>query len=642
MAQAQNFPGGGGEEETTPTVNANPPAEQFAMSPGGVDMRTGAYVYRHTDVAIGTASPNKGLSLERIIASTVAGHIKPFGNFSHNWDIMLWEKRVNMFKGDYARGAGQDYRISVVFGARSETFDGRYSASYFDQISKLSRGSLSYVGDRTSTNVIYTFTAYDGTKVKFRPIRLGECSNIDRCAFPSELITPSGAVYTFSYDNGGSSPSTGTRLRRVVSSEGYALIYEYEPEAWNWNYISKVCAINLAIMVAPANNICPTNAVNKASYSYTYANGSRRLASMTDASDAAWNFSYTTSSPRALVHKYFEPGQSVAKVSNSISGGSTPDGVAEERVGYQIFADGRSYSYQYDMTPYVEGQTATIAGGRYQDNLGRITKLEYEFPIRPGSTTNNPNPVTFGYVDYQHTPGPTKVTDPLGRIYKSSYCDRVAETVYPSNEVNRCLVTTLQWSEDPDGNRTEYYIGSTTRDLYKRIRKAKPGSGLPDITEEWGYCDYDVCRGKPTRVQDANGNVTNYTYDPVHGGMLTATLPAAANGIRPQTRYTYAQRYAWIKNSSGGYVRAATPIWVLKQKSSCRTTAALGAGCVGGVADEVKTLYDYGPDSGPNNLLLRGMTVVADGQTLRSCYTYDENGRQTSETPPRANLSACP
>jgi len=57
-------------------------------------------------------------------------------------------------------------------------------------------------------------------------------------------------------------------------------------------------------------------------------------------------------------------------------------------------------------------------------------------------------------------------------------------------------------------------------------------------------------------------NETDYTYDPTHGGVLTKTLPADANGIRPKTTYTYTQRYAWALNASGAYVQSAAPIWV--------------------------------------------------------------------------------
>jgi YD repeat-containing protein len=56
----------------------------------------------------------------------------------------------------------------------------------------------------------------------------------------------------------------------------------------------------------------------------------------------------------------------------------------------------------------------------------------------------------------------------------------------------------------------------------------------------------------------------------------------------------------------------------------------------------VRTLYDYGPDAGPNNLLLRGTSVSADGTALRTCYGYDPLGRKVSETRPGAQLAACP
>ncbi len=56
------------------------------------------------------------------------------------------------------------------------------------------------------------------------------------------------------------------------------------------------------------------------------------------------------------------------------------------------------------------------------------------------------------------------------------------------------------------------------------------------------------------------------------------------------------------------------------------------------------TTYDYGPETGPNILLLRGQAVTADGQTLRTCYAYDGRGRKISETSPNgtAGLAACP
>jgi hypothetical protein len=120
------------------------------------------------------------------------------------------------------------------------------------------------------------------------------------------------------------------------------------------------------------------------------------------------------------------------------------------------------------------------------------------------------------------------------------------------------------------------------------------------------------------------------------------------NGIRSQKRYAYAQYYAWIRNSGGGYSPAATPVWLLAEERSCRATATTGNACTGGAADEVVVGYDYGPATGAigNNLLLRGTFTTAqdaDGvvRSFRSCFGYDQEGNQIWTTSPRAGLGSC-
>ncbi len=75
--------------------------------------------------------------------------------------------------------------------------------------------------------------------------------------------------------------------------------------------------------------------------------------------------------------------------------------------------------------------------------------------------------------------------------------------------------------------------------------------------------------------------------------------PADATGVRPVERYAYAQRYAWIKNAAGVYLRADAPIWVRTGDAvAAKRAPRLGNACAAGVADEVITSYDYGPDLG--------------------------------------------
>jgi hypothetical protein len=110
-------------------------------------------------------------------------------------------------------------------------------------------------------------------------------------------------------------------------------------------------------------------------------------------------------------------------------------------------------------------------------------------------------------------------------------------------------------------------------------------------------------------------------------------------------RYSYVQRSAWILNGAGGYVKASSPVWLKNDERTCRTSATVGNACSGGSADETVTTYQYGTDSGPNNLLLRGVMVSSNGQSLLTCYAYDAQGNKISETKPLGTSGAggtCP
>ena len=126
---------------------------------------------------------------------------------------------------------------------------------------------------------------------------------------------------------------------------------------------------------------------------------------------------------------------------------------------------------------------------------------------------------------------------------------------------------------------------------------------------------------------------------------MTVARPADANGIRPQTNYTYAQQTAWVLTATAGQYAASPPIWVRSTESYCLTSAATTdsstgqVDCAAGTNDKVLKTYYYGPDSGPNNLFLRGVQVQASGATHVTCYGYDPLGHQVSMTTPNAGLS---
>lgn len=182
--------------------------------------------------------------------------------------------------------------------------------------------------------------------------------------------------------------------------------------------------------------------------------------------------------------------------------------------------------------------------------------------------------------------------------------------------------------------------------LITRTEKPKTGSTSADIISTANYennCANVKTQKKPAWVKDANNNQTDFTYHCASGNIASITKPAGANSLRPQTRYSYEQQYAWYKNNAGVIVQADTPIWLLTQESYCKAGAASATGCAI-ENDEVITTYDYGSGSAikGNNLFLKGIAVIADSETLRTCYSYDNYGNKLSETQPKAALASCP
>jgi len=151
-----------------------------------------------------------------------------------------------------------------------------------------------------------------------------------------------------------------------------------------------------------------------------------------------------------------------------------------------------------------------------------------------------------------------------------------------------------------------------------------------------------ICN-KPTSVTDARGAVTDFAYDATHGGVLSEMGPApVAGAARPLKLTTWVQRYAWIRNSSGVLVQAATPVWVKSTETKCQTAAGSSTATCDTGASQTVTTYEYGATGTGEALLVKGVAVASGGTTLRTCYQYDNYARKIAETKPNASLGVCP
>ncbi|HET9641209.1 MAG TPA: RHS repeat-associated core domain-containing protein [Allosphingosinicella sp.] len=627
----------------------NTPAEKFVTAPGGVDLRTGRFVYEERDLAIG-GEGNAGLSFSRTLTATVPGHSNPFGNLSHNWDIMVSERKFSIDNPE--SGTGPDFQINVHYGGRSQTYQSRSTAIGFQQMSSGTWASLTFTGDRTSGSTVYTYTAGDGTLAVFRPIGSGDCSTARRCAYVSEIVETDGTKFTFSYVSAGS----GVRLARVTSSRGFALLLE-----GTGPLVDKACLVNLARTAVPADGLCPAGA---ASATYTYT-GDNRIATATGPDNATAQFQYPTpflSTPGATnAIAFVKPGHSTPWLTNSTRIRLDELGVPQEIVEHQAYAGGQFYNYSYDLSPWLSYKEQTLAGGTYTDALGEGGTATYLWPIAPGaphpgsvcrtrpcSEAMVDDPINHpGYV-YQQTPGPVTISAEGGTTV-FDFCDAAAAVGLDPQEQNRCVVDPVAQSvTDPEGIKT-FFKYDSNHNVIEARRNPKPGVLNPDgsvpapiVTSAVYETGLTKFANKPLSMTDALGRTTRWTYAPEHGGVTTETGPPVdlgAGPVTPQKRYLYVQRTARLADGSA----AGPPVWLLAHVSTCRTTnpALSGTGCAV-ATDEVVTSYDSGPETGPNSLLLRGQSVSADGETMRTCYSYDGQGRKISETGANALLAACP
>ncbi|HZF93411.1 MAG TPA: RHS repeat-associated core domain-containing protein [Allosphingosinicella sp.] len=180
---------------------------------------------------------------------------------------------------------------------------------------------------------------------------------------------------------------------------------------------------------------------------------------------------------------------------------------------------------------------------------------------------------------------PISVTDPLNRTTSFSYdaYGRPSRTTAP-------LGNYVEHTYDARGN------------VIQSVQAAQPGSGAGNIVVSATYaasCSNAATCNKPLTTTDARGNVTEYTYA-AHGGLLSVTAPAGANGVRPQTRYSY---------STVATMQVPTGV------STCRTTAS----CVG-TADETRTTIAYNAQLAPTSV-----TIATGDNSLSAtqAMTYD-------------------
>lgn len=442
---------------------------------------------------------------------------------------------------------------------------------------------------------------------------------IERVVYATSLRN----IGTYTYTNSPAAAvpyQTGYPILSVNRSDGLQLKYQYGP---NWD-LQNVVAINNAYEYCdPSAAACAPSQAWPSS-SYTWGSSAAGTDTVLTIGDSAGRTTRYTLDNFGRVRSVKPP--------SSASDLYFYD-YCLRRFQYNPYATGPRdphACFYYYTTFYPNTQTTTVF---IEDRVLSATRdgqtWSYNYPIETSTTSSTQVPTMLPLDAFRPDGQRTEANQTVdGNLLVNFTAPGIIAT-FEQNLANK-VSSAYSWGKG--GVTYNYTYDSRTNILSDGFVSA----GYDTVCQNPKTCN------RPNWVKDAKGNETDYVYDPQHGGVLSRTSPADANGIRPQTRFTYVQRYAWFLNASGQMVRSTDPVWKLASQSTCNSGAAASGGGCATPADETLITYDYGPDSGPNNLWLRGEVVTAGGVSRRTCYTYDKRGNRISTTSPRAGLTSCP
>ena len=569
------------------------PPKSYATTPGGINVADGSLVYSVTDLSIGP------MRLERFHRTGSSQPNDPmFGwNFASNFEVYL--SKITQFGNSSSGVVIEGYKLIAHLGGSASGTFAQSNGSNFVGPNNLDaeKGQLEWNGSQyvytDSSGTIYTFSA---TVQAAGTLYQANSRKIERIQFPD------GRVQTFSYNGSG-------YLKLVEDSSGYAMVFDYNGNG----DVTAACAFVRAQTYVSATSTC-VGAQRKTTYGYTYVSPRQLLTSATDVLAQVTSYTYSLGALTCI-----KP-PSYASCMMTLNGPG--------RISSQTLLDGGTWT--------ITGDDPTTL---------RVDDAPAPYNGHNEVTVTDPAGVTIN-LTFTKT-SPYTMTDANGNLTRFVY-----EGAVPYNDpwAGYSDGTMLRQAIYPEGNQyLAEYIGPF-KAITKETFVAKPGSGQPNLIKQYGYhvgsctsspATYQNC-AKPLWIKDPAGNQTDYTYAS-HGGVLSEMAPApAAGGARPLKLVTYTQRYAWVKNSSGTLVQATIPVWAVATETQCQTTAGSSTPVCDGSAQQTITTYEYGANASAESLLVKGVAVTADGQTLRSCSSYDSWHRKISETQPKAGLASCP
>jgi RHS repeat-associated protein len=567
-------------------TTADPDARYAFIGPGNVDPKTGKFVYDHVDLSVGAGGFPSLLELHRWTRpSDPYGRLVAMGIFEHNFEVSTG------CESNEASAPSPCYynRRAVRIGRDVYIYTLNVTTNKWE----------SYYGDGTQLiedSAKFTFRSPQGDQLIFPKdpsfYNYGGTTNL-----ASSWQMANGESLTFTYEiawNAAAGWNPARRVKRVLNSRGYGFNFNYvlpggNPSQYAYpnggtvtdmqrRTVASVNAIAPGCTVGAAVSACDASVLGTVNYFYGY-----NSTVMTGFQDADGNYFGIQSDNHG----------NLVSVTNPASPGSYffQNLFVNDVVTQQTDPIGKTWLYR-------STNNAGIVTAEVEDPLHEITRYSYHFAMTSPDWVESVMPNGTLRTNYTYdAKGRTQVVQtPLGRSTTYGYDDRGNVTSITETPAPGVVAATPQ------------LITSFT---------------FPSCDESnWKICN------KPVSVTDARNNVTEFTYDPGHGGVLTMLAPGnGTSGSRSLVRNgygTFTRAYGVEASSSVAPLPDVTLLTSTELCLSSNDSATYSCPA----ADSILTTYNYEAStySGRTQHLPVSTTVDPAAIAATTALKYDMAG----------------
>jgi hypothetical protein len=577
------------------------------------------------DLSYQLGSQNAFLATEMLTSLQLIKDLGTNGTLQTKITSLLAINNISRTLPGYAGGTSNTALVKI--GNKSVTFHNTYNNMWFSSAEPEAKIEIN-LNSKSAT-----YTAENGEKILFSPYHFKSAAlllsnnspaspiyNYDTKIYKADQWKfPSGMTVDFAYTplalsnvpvcntSNQYQGEYGYLLNKVSNNLGRSLAFEYDKK-WIRSSRPPSCTYEpgsmesgFVVNSSGTTTLSPTDNWTYALKKVTDENG--RTVTLDNGNSSSPDLSYlSVADPLGRITRY-----------EYTAGTDSPDPSVVVRNNYQLrrwFSPANTTS-PYQSLVYDEMQrvskivdrnanaTLYYPSGLYASEAWKLTELH--------------DPVgNISLEQFDDKNGNIYSRNPLGNVTRRTFDNngRILKTVMPEGDA-------IEQTYDVRGNVTRVCkIG--------KLRAGQVCSEALDIVTKTSYlegisvlsCINVITCNKPLSDTDAKGNVTTYSWDGTHGGLLSVTGPSVTGGQALTSQ-------SFTSFSSGG----AT--FYLPTSKTIKIDAA------------TSTTENYIYDSG-NKYVLKEVIGDAGGLNLRTCLKYDTIGNLISSTQPKGATTTCP